>query len=217
MRPITTIRNATIRGREGLHDLHLRDGRLERLEPVSTSGVPADRSTMAPDVLDAEGMLVIPRFVDPHVHLDLAYTFDPSNPNRSGTLVEAIRLWRETKAHVTRADTTRRACLAIADEVRHGVGLIRTHVDVASSSGLRLVEGVLDARERAKALVDIEVVAFPQDGLVQDPDAIDNLRQAMRLGCDVVGGIAHNERTPGDSVRHVEMLFDLAAEFDAPI
>lgn len=167
--------------------------------------------------IDAKGGLVLPSFVDPHLHLDLAYSIDVVKPNVSGTLIEAIRHWTEAKKKLTAANVRERAIRAIYDEVGFGTGFIRTHVDVAVNSGLRLCEGVLAAREKCKGIVEIQVVVFPQDGIIRDPGAFEQMREAMRMGCDVVGGIAHNERTAEDSRRHIDLLFDLAEEFDADI
>ena len=167
--------------------------------------------------MDAAGGLTLPGFVDPHVHLDLAYSLDLVKPNRSGTLMEAIQHWRAAKKTMTADSVRERAIRAIDAEARFGTTHIRTHVDVGSTAGLRLVEGVLAAREARQGIVDIQVVVFPQDGVIKDAGVIDRMREAMRLGCDVVGGIAHNERTAVDSQRHIETIFDLAEEFDAGI
>src|SRR5207248_1799076 len=119
--------------------------------------------------------------------------------NRSGTLIEAIRLYGEAKKSFTAESVTERAVRAIREEVGYGTGAIRNHVDVGEGAGLRLVEGVLAAREKTRDLCDIQMVAFPQDGVIRDPGAIERMREALRMGVDLVGGIAHYERTPRDS------------------
>jgi cytosine deaminase len=211
MNTVTAIRNATLRDRGASCDIHLTaDGRIERIERA-TGAVTADNQ------IDANGGLVLPSTIDSHVHLDLAYSLDLVPPNRSGTLVEAIRHWQEAKSALTTANVRERAVRAIHDEVSFGTGFIRTHVDVGTSAGMRLCEGVLAAREETQDLVDIQVVAFPQDGLVRDPGAADAMREALRRGCNLVGGIAHHERTPDESRRHIDLLFDLASEFDCDI
>lgn len=207
---ITGIRNARLRGAKALADIAIdAEGRITTIGRAGRAG----KGRM----IDAGGGLVFPSFVDPHLHLDLAYSIDVVRPNVSGTLIEAIRHWTDAKKKLTPANVRERAIRAIHDEVGYGTGFIRTHVDVATNSGLRLCEGVLAAREKCKSIVDIQVVVFPQDGILRDPGAFDQMREAMRMGCDVVGGIAHNERTAEDSRRHVELLFDLAEEFDADI
>ncbi|MBL8878990.1 MAG: amidohydrolase family protein [Phycisphaerales bacterium] len=168
-------------------------------------------------MLDARRGLVVPSLVDAHVHLDLAYSLTQVPPNDSGTLLEAIELWQEAKSHMLAPDVCERALRAVRDEIAGGTGYIRSHVDVGSMADYRLCEGVLAARQQAKDLCFIELVAFPQDGLMRDPGAVDHLRRAMRDGVNLVGGIPHIESTQRDGLRHLEMVFDLAAEFDADI
>jgi len=211
MKRVACIKNARLRGRRATADLWIdEEGRISRIGPRS-------RWSRSDIVLDARGNLVVPSFVDAHLHLDLAYTLDLVPPNRSGTLGEAIALWSRYKRRVTARDVESRARRAIDAEIGFGTGFIRTHVDVATASGMRLCEGVLAARERCRDRIDIQVVAFPQDGLLRDPGALEQLREAMRMGCDAVGGIAHNERTPEDSRRHIDLIFEVAEDFDRPI
>jgi cytosine deaminase len=160
---------------------------------------------------------VLPSFIDLHLHLDLAYSYDIVPENKSGTLIEAIALYSEAKKSFTPDSVCQRAVRAIHDEISFGTGAIRNHVDLGSTADLRLCEGILAAREQTKNLIDIEVVTFPQDGVIRDRGALDRMREAMRMGCNLVGGIAHYERTPRDSQRQIELLFDLAEEFNAPI
>lgn len=211
MTQINAVRNARIRGRKQLQDVVIGEsGRIERVGPRL-------RLPSKGRVIDAAGGLVLPSFVDAHLHLDLAYSLDLVKPNKSGTLVEAIRHWDEAKRRLTPEDVRERAIRAIHAEAAFGTGLIRTHVDVGSNAGLRLADGVLAAREACKHLLDIQIAVFPQDGIVKDPGAYEQMRAALERGCDLVGGIAHNERTADDSKQHIEMLFDLAADFDADI
>lgn len=222
MRPIRTITNARLRHADGLHDVLIDGGMIQEIRPcvgapLASQGDARANAPDAGDTFDACGNLVTPAFVDSHLHLDLAYSLDMVPPNESGTLVEAIRHWADAKRTITADDVTRRAIRAIKAEVAFGTGFIRTHVDVATSAGLRLAEGVLAAREATKHLCTIEIVVFPQDGIIKDPGAFEQMRKAMRMGCDTIGGIAHNERTAADSRRHCEMLFELSSEFNAPI
>ena len=217
MSQIEAIRNAGVWGMNGLFTIRISDGCISEL--VSQNSRSPDRSVQPdPDKeIDADGGLVIPALVDSHLHLDLAFSLERVPPNESGTLVEAIGLWSEAKKTITAENTCERAIRAIHDEVGYGTGYIRSHVDVASSSGTRLFEGVLEARRRTKDLCQIEFVAFPQDGLVRDPAAVDNIRAAMKAGVELVGGIPHMERCRHDTLTHMKTLFDLAAEFDADI
>ncbi len=209
------IVNASLRDRAGLYTLRLEQGRITALQPQAAA--PGPDLVRAPDVVDAAGGLVTPSLVDAHVHLDLAYTLDKVPPNQSGTLAEAIALWQQVKPTLTAADTQSRAERALRAEVSYGTGFVRSHVDVSSAAGLRLCEGVLAACEATRALCKAQLVAFPQDGLIRDPGALDHMRAALRSGVDLVGGIPHVERTPREGWRHLELVFDLAAEFDAAI
>jgi cytosine deaminase len=208
---VQAIRNARLRSRQRLCDITLSaDGTIR--EMTDAGGAAA-----GPGEIDASGMLVLPSTADSHLHLDLAYSLDLVPPNVSGTLVEAIGHWEKAKRTLTPRNVCERAVRAIHDEVTFGTGFIRTHVDVGTSAGLRLCEGVLAAREKTRDRIDLQIVAFPQDGILQDPGVLDVMREAMRMGCDLVGGIAHNERTEDDSKRHIDLLFDLAEEFDCDI
>lgn len=216
LREVDRIINASLRGREGRFDLAISGATIAEVRPTLHSG-DEPPGAVAPGTVDAQGGLVVPSFVDPHLHLDLAFSVDLVPENASGTLVEAIELWSEAKRSISAENVRERAIRAIKQEAAFGTGFIRTHVDVATNAGLRLVEGVLAAREATRHLCEIEVVVFPQDGILRDPGAREQMAAAMRLGCDVIGGIAHNERTTLDSRRHCEVLFELAREFDAPI
>lgn len=210
---ISRIDNARLRGREGLHSIILDDaGRISKIEKASTHV-----ANHAKGQIDAAGGLVLPSFIDLHLHLDLAYSYDVVPENKSGTLLEAISLYSEAKRNFTADSVCERAVRAIRDEICFGTGAIRNHVDLGSTAELRLCEGILAAREQMKDYIDIEVVTFPQDGVIRDHGALDRMREAMKMGCDIVGGIAHYERTPRDSQRQIELLFDLAEEFNAPI
>ncbi|HSW46391.1 MAG TPA: amidohydrolase family protein [Phycisphaerae bacterium] len=209
---IRRIINARLRGRQGLARIDLNEkGHIAAVADMTPGGHAAGAT------IDARGGLVLPSFIDLHLHLDLAYSLDLVPENQSGTLVEAIRLYAEAKKGFTPASVCERAVRAIEAEIAFGTGAIRNHVDVGQTAGLRLCEDILAAREQVKDRIDIQVVTFPQDGVLRDPGAIDRMREAMRMGCNLVGGIAHYERTPTDSRRQIELLFDLAEEFDADI
>lgn len=200
-------------------DVQVSDGVIEAITPGGTAaGQQAKPSgPMALQRVDGKGGLVLPALCDLHVHLDLAYSLDLVPPNQSGTLLEAIQLWDKAKASITAENTTERAIQAIQDEVNYGTGHIRAHVDVGGSAGTRLAEGVIAARDQTNHLCDIQLVAFPQDGLIRDPHAVENIRQAMRMGVDLVGGIPHVERTAAASAEHIRMVLELAREFDADV
>lgn len=210
----TRIINAGRVGHEELWSIGLADGQIASLTP-QTAAPPATGA--GGEVIDAGSKLITAALVDPHLHLDLAYSLNLVPENKSGTLLEAIGLWSEAKKTLTVENVFERALRAIQVEVSFGTGLIRSHVDVAGTAGLRLAQGVLAAREATRSLCEIQFVAFPQDGLLRDRAAIDNVREALRLGVDLVGGIPHVERTREDGVKHLKLVFALAREFDADI
>jgi cytosine/creatinine deaminase len=162
-------------------------------------------------MLDGGGQLLAPPFVDAHFHMDSTLTYGMPRVNRSGTLLEGIALWGELKPTLTREAIVERA-LAYCDwAVAKGLLAIRSHVDVCDPR-LVAVEALLDVRTRVKPYLDLQLVAFPQDGLLRSPGALGNLRRALALGVDVVGGIPHFERTMADGAESVRILCEIAAE-----
>jgi len=164
----------------------------------------------AGQVIDASGDLVAPPFVDPHFHLDATLSYGLPRINASGTLLEGIGLWGELKQVVTRDEMIERA-LAYCDwAVSQGLLAIRSHVDTCDDRLLG-VEAMLEVRERVRPYLDLQLVAFPQDGFYRDPTARDNTIRALDMGVDVVGGIPHFERTMADGAASVRELCEIAA------
>jgi cytosine deaminase len=166
--------------------------------------------------LDAAGRLLSPPLVDPHVHMDAVLTVGEPRYNESGTLIEGILTWAERKPSLTIADVKARALEAIRWEVAQGTGLIRSHVDVCDPN-LVALRALLELRDEVRDIVDLRLIAFPQDGILSFPDGKGLMREAMRLGCDVIGGIPHYEWTRDDGVEEVHFIFDLARETGRPI
>ena len=197
------VRNAALPdGRRGL-DIGARDGRIVALEP----GLQGE----ARETLDAGGRLVSPPFVDCHFHLDATLSLGLPRLNMSGTLLEGIALWGELKPLLTQEAVAERALRYCDLAVSRGLLAIRTHVDVCDDR-LLAVETLLDVKRRVAPYLDLQLVAFPQDGYFRSPHAADNLRRALDLGVDVVGGIPHFERTMEDGAASVKALCALAAE-----
>ena len=210
------VRNARLyptsgRGPE-LYDVAVRGDGIAAVRPAG--GDPPDLA--AARELDAAGRLLSPPLVDPHVHLDAVLTVGEPRHNESGTLIEGILTWAERKQGLSHDDVKRRAREAILWEVAQGTGLIRSHVDVCDP-GLVALRALLELRDEVQDLVDLELIAFPQDGIFSFPDGPALMRRAMELGCDVVGGIPHYEWTREDGVQEVHFIFDLAREFGAPV
>ncbi len=167
--------------------------------------------------IDAAGRLAIPGFIEPHIHLDKVMINKEVRTNSSGTLTEAIEIIWEKKRTYSTAEVVARAGSIIESGVANGVLHFRTHVDVDTIGGLKPMEGVLAAREKYRHIADIQIVAFPQEGILRDKGAEELMWKAMEMGADVVGGMPFNEASPADSKRHIEIAFEIARKHDADI
>jgi len=199
------VRNATLPdGRSGM-DIAVRDGRIAALASKGELD-PARGKTE----LDAEGQLVTPPFVDAHFHMDSTLSYGLPRVNASGTLLEGIALWGELKPTLTTDAIVDRA-LAYCDwAVGKGLLAIRSHVDVCDPR-LMAVDALLDVRRRVAPYLDLQLVAFPQDGLLRSEGAQENLLRALDKGVDVVGGIPHFERSMAEGAESVRILCEIAA------
>ena len=160
--------------------------------------------------LDAAGQLVSPPFVDAHFHMDSTLSYGLPRINQSGTLLEGIALWGELKPQLTQEAIVERALRYCDWAVARGLLAIRSHVDVCDPR-LLATEALLHVRERVKPYLDLQLVAFPQDGVLRSPQALHQLQRALDMGVDVVGGIPHFERTMADGAESVRVLCELAA------
>ncbi|WP_338525540.1 cytosine deaminase [Pseudomonas batumici] len=197
------ILNAKLRHREGLYDLHLEHARIASITP-QTGPLSA-----GPNDLDAQGNLVAPPFVEPHIHLDATLTAGEPRWNMSGTLFEGIECWGERKATITHDDTKTRAKKTIRHLAAHGIQHVRTHVDVTDPQ-LTALKAMLEVREETRHLIDLQIVAFPQEGIESYRNGRELMVEAINLGADVVGGIPHFEYTRDQGVSSVKFLMDLA-------
>jgi cytosine deaminase len=194
-------------------DIEIRSGRIDRIVPAGEGDPDAfDRDRHS----DAGGRLVTPPLVEPHLHLDATLTAGDPRWNETGTLAEGIRVWAEHKESLDAADVKARATQAIEWMAANGITRVRTHADTTEET-LTGVEALLELREEVSDVVDLQVVAFPQDGVFTRPGHEELLREAMSMGCDLVGGIPHNEHTREDGVSSVELAMDLAERYDAPV
>ena len=190
-------------GRTG-QDVLVADGRIAAIGPAlhAPDGTPQ---------LDAAGWLLSPPFVDPHFHMDATLSYGLPRVNQSGTLLEGIALWGELKPQLTQEALVERALQYCDWAVAKGLLAIRTHVDVCDDR-LLAVEALLHVKKLVAPYLDLQLVAFPQDGVLRSPTALANLKRALDLGVDVVGGIPHFERTMADGAESVRLLCELAAE-----
>ncbi|MEW6706881.1 MAG: amidohydrolase family protein [Pseudomonadota bacterium] len=203
------LRNATLPdGRSGL-DLLCEAGRIAAVAP----NLPAPPGAQ---VIDAQGWLLAPPFVDAHFHMDAALSYGQPRVNASGTLLEGIALWGELKPTLQQEAIVERALRYCDWAVAKGLLAIRSHVDVCDER-LLAVEALLQVKQQVKPYLDLQLVAFPQDGVLRSPGALQNLQRALDLGVDVVGGIPHFERTMEDGARSVQLLCELAAERALPV
>jgi cytosine/creatinine deaminase len=167
-------------------------------------------SAPAHETVDAQGQLLSPPFVDAHFHMDATLSYGLPRVNQSGTLLEGIALWGELKPLLTQDALIDRAMQYCDWAVAKGLLAIRTHVDVCDPR-LLAVEALLEVKKRVAPYIDLQLVAFPQDGVLRAPGAMDNLKRALQMGVDVVGGIPHFERTMADGALSVKLLCELAA------
>jgi cytosine deaminase len=204
------VKNVALEGADGLRDLGIAGGRFVSIELPPTT-------TAATMILDAEGRMAVPGFVEPHIHLDKALISERAPVNVSGTLTEAIEILWEIKRNYTAEEIADRASRVLTRSIENGISHLRTHVDVDPIGGTRPAQGLIRARERFRGLIDIQIVAFPQEGIVKSPGTEALMREVMKLGVDVAGGMPFNEASPADSRRHIEIVFEIAREFDADI
>ncbi len=197
-----------------IHNAALPDGRQNMSVAVQDgriAEVAEGLQAPAHETVDAGGLLLSPPFVDAHFHLDSALSYGQPRVNESGTLLEGIALWGELKPTLTHEAIVERA-LAYCDwAVARGLLAIRSHVDTSDPS-LLTVGALLDVKARVAPYLDLQLVAFPQDGVLRRPGALDSLTRALDLGVEVVGGIPHFERTMAQGADSVRLLCELAAE-----
>jgi cytosine deaminase len=202
------IRRAKLRGREKPVDIGIEAARITAVAPsVGEKGAVE---------IDAGGHLVSPPFCDPHLHLDAVLSVGDPRYNQSGTLLEGIAIWAERKPRLTKELIKANALEAVKWEIAQGCLKIRTHADVFAPN-LITVEALLELKEELAEEVDIQVVAFPQDGIYSGPRGEDLMEKALGMGADVVGGIPHNELTREDGIRDLQYVFSLAEKYDRPI
>ena len=199
------IRNVRLAGREGMWQILCQGGVIRAIEPMSTQLLSARE-------LDGEQGLVIPPFIEPHIHLDTTQTAGEPSWNLSGTLFEGIERWAERKALLTHEDVKQRAIQTLKWQIANGIQFVRTHVDV-SDPNLVALKAMLEVREEMKEWVELQIVAFPQEGILSYPNGKALLEEALKLGADVIGAIPHFEFTREYGVESLHYVFDLAEKY----
>jgi len=203
------IRHAHLHRLQSLVDIAIKDGHFAKI----ANDLSSESATRE---IDAAGRLVSPPFIDAHVHLDAVLTLGQPRYNSSGTLLEGIQIWSERKPSLTREDVRSRVLEEIRWEVAQGTLHIRSHVDVCDPA-LTALRALIEVREEVHDICDLQLVAFPQDGIMSFPNGRELMRKAMELGCDLVGGIPRYEWTRDMGVEDVQYAFALAKEFNRDI
>ena len=204
------VKNVHIHNREGLWQILIEQGKISRIfsqdEVFNYSG----------EILDGEEGIVYPPFVEPHIHLDATQTAGQPNWNQSGTLFEGIERWAERKSLLSHEDVKSRAWKTLKWQIANGVQYVRTHVDVSDPT-LTALKAMLEVKKEIAPWVDLQIVAFPQEGILSYPNGEKLLDQAMEMGADVVGGIPHFEFTREYGVESMHIAFDIARKYNKQI
>ena len=204
------VKNVHIHNREGLWQILIEEGKISRIfsqdEVFNYSG----------EILDGEEGIVYPPFVEPHIHLDATQTAGQPNWNQSGTLFEGIERWAERKSLLSHEDVKSRAWKTLKWQIANGVQYVRTHVDVSDPT-LTALKAMLEVKKEIAPWVDLQIVAFPQEGILSYPNGEKLLEQAMEMGADVVGGIPHFEFTREYGVESMHIAFDIARKYNKQI
>ena len=204
------VKNVHIHNREGLWQILIEEGKISRIfsqnEVFNYSG----------EILDGEEGIIYPQFVEPHIHLDATQTAGQPNWNQSGTLFEGIERWAERKSLLSHEDVKSRAWKTLKWQIANGVQYVRTHVDVSDPT-LTALKAMLEVKKEIAPWVDLQIVAFPQEGILSYPNGEKLLDQAMEMGADVVGGIPHFEFTREYGVESMHIAFDIARKYNKQI
>jgi cytosine deaminase len=211
------IRRARLRGRPGLVDIGIAKGRIAAIEENLAAAAPIE--------IDAAGNLVTESYVNPHLHLCKVWTLPMVQEEAlkhyqgdgMGKALSAIELARKVKETYDASWIVANARRAVALAALHGNLHIRALADVDAKARLEGVKALIEVREEFRGIVDLQVVAFPQEGVLREPGAAELMREAMALGADVVGGIPWIEFTDADAARHIEICFDIAQAFDKDV
>ncbi|MFT8907956.1 MAG: cytosine deaminase [Lentilactobacillus diolivorans] len=198
------IKNVHIQNAQPQTDVRIEDGKFVE---IAADLEPKDDER----VIDATDKLMLPPFVDPHVHLDATQTAGDPEWNQTGTLFDGIRIWSERKKKLTIDDVKSRAKKAIKIQVSNGIQFVRSHVDVTDPN-LTALKALIEVRDEIKDQVELQLVAFPQEGILSFPHGKELMTEAAKLGADVIGGIPHFEFTREYAVQSLQFLMKLAEQ-----
>lgn len=205
---VKLFKNARLKGSEDLVDLFVEDGKYKEI------GANLSEKYKDVEIYDLKGNLVVPPYVDPHIHLDYVYTARMDGAtNGTGTLFEGIQRWSETKSKMTKEEIKERARIALKKEILYGTQYLRTHVDVTDPN-LTCLKAIMELKEEVKDLVDIQIIAFPQEGMYSFKDGDKLVEEALKMGADVVGAIPHFEFTREMGEKSVKKTVELAMKYN---
>ena len=204
------VKNVHIHNREGLWQILIEEGKISRIFPQD------EALNYSGEILDGEEGIIYPPFVEPHIHLDATQTAGQPNWNQSGTLFEGIERWAERKSLLSHEDVKSRAWKTLKWQIANGIQYVRTHVDVSDPT-LTALKAMLEVKKEIAPWVDLQIVAFPQEGILSYPNGEKLLDQAMEMGADVVGGIPHFEFTREYGVESMHIAFDIARKYNKQI
>jgi len=187
MKGIKLFKNARLKGQKELVSILVEDGITKKI----SADIPYEKSTVCEEV-DLNGQLVIPPYVDPHLHLDYVFTANLGEENGSGTLFEGIQRWSESKGNMSVEQMKDRIYNAIKKEMLHGIQAIRTHIDVTDPTFTGL-KAALEVRDEVKDFLDLQIVAFPQEGMYAYKSGDELVEEGLKMGADCVGVIPHFE------------------------
>lgn len=200
------IKKVHVNNQRAFSDVQIEDGKFVNIaEHIQPRG--------GEEVIDGHGMLLLPPLVEPHIHLDTQLTAGQPRWNESGTLFEGIQIWNDRRQQLTKEDVKKRAKAVIKLLVTHGVQFIRSHVDV-SDPQLTALQALLELKEEVRDQVTIQLISFPQNGIISNPQGKELMEQAIKDGADAVGGIPHMEFTTETGWQSVHYLMNLAEKYD---
>lgn len=202
------IKNAKLREKDGLWNISITNDKITRISQSIVEGEDQNQ-----EVMDVNGSLVLPPFIEPHIHLDTTLTAGEPEWNLSGTLFEGIQRWSQRKESLTVEDVKTRAQTALKWQIAQGIQYVRTHVDVTDPN-LTALKAMLEVKETMSPYIDLQIVAFPQEGILSYPNGEELLEEALKMGADVVGGIPHFEFTREYGVESLSKAFQLAEKYD---
>lgn len=199
------IKQARLNDGEALQDIAIENGKIVKIAPTIDG--------TAKEVIEADGRVLIPGLVESHIHLDKALIAD-REPNKSGTLKEAIQVTAKLKPTFTEEDVYNRAKQALEMIIRRGATTVRTHSEFDPAQGFTGFKMILKLKEEYKDMIDMQVVAFPQEGIFKAPGTEQMMYEAMEMGADVVGGIPYNDAPANE---HIDLIFEIAKKYDKDI